>query len=155
LRGAAVDVFPREPSSNEEEFQSPLRAFDNAILTPHVGGSTEEAQQSIGVEVAEKLAKFNSNGSTVSAVNFPPVSLPPHLGTYRLLHIHRNRPGIMAKVNAVFSDSGINISGQYLQTDDKIGYVVIDFDIGDSFDVRKLEQLKRLDGTLRARIVSR
>ncbi|MEZ5593821.1 MAG: phosphoglycerate dehydrogenase [Gammaproteobacteria bacterium] len=155
LRGAAVDVFPREPSSNEEEFQSPLRAFDNAILTPHVGGSTEEAQQSIGVEVAEKLAKFNSNGSTVSAVNFPPVSLPPHLGTYRLLHIHRNRPGIMAKVNAVFSDSGINISGQYLQTDDKIGYVVIDFDIDDSFDVRKLEQLKRLDGTLRARIVSR
>lgn len=155
LRGAAIDVFPREPASNEETFESPLRAFDNVILTPHVGGSTEEAQQSIGVEVAEKLIKFNDNGSTLSAVNFPEVSLPPHQGTYRLLHIHRNQPGVLAKVNAVFSDSGINIAGQYLQTDPVLGYVVVDFDIAEDFNIDKLEQLKRIDGTLRARILSR
>ncbi|MDX1605817.1 MAG: phosphoglycerate dehydrogenase, partial [Candidatus Competibacterales bacterium] len=155
LRGAAIDVFPREPSSNDETFQSPLTAFDNVILTPHVGGSTEEAQQSIGVEVAEKLVKFNGNGSTLSAVNFPEVSLPPHQGTYRLLHIHRNQPGVLARINRVFSESGINIAGQYLQTDPRLGYVVVDFDIAEGFDVDKLEQLKRIDGTLRARILSR
>lgn len=155
LRGAAVDVFPREPASNEETFESPLCAFDNVILTPHVGGSTEEAQHSIGVEVAEKLIKFNRNGSTLSAVNFPEVSLPGHQGTYRLLHIHLNRPGVLARINNIFSDSGINIAGQYLQTDTRLGYVVVDFDIADSFDTDKLEALKRIDGTLRARIVSR
>ncbi len=155
LRGAAIDVFPREPASNDETFESPLRAFDNVILTPHVGGSTEEAQQSIGVEVAEKLIKFNDNGSTLSAVNFPEVSLPPHQGTYRLLHIHRNRPGVLASINRVFSDSGINIAGQSLQTDASLGYVVVDFDVADDFDIDKLDQLKRIDGTLRARIVSR
>lgn len=155
LRGAAIDVFPQEPSSNEETFESPLREFDNVILTPHVGGSTEEAQQSIGVEVAEKLIKFNSNGSTLSAVNFPEVALPAHRGTYRLLHIHRNQPGVLAAINAVFSNSGINIVGQFLQTDPKLGYVVVDFDIDSNFDVEKLEQLKRIDGTLRARILSR
>jgi D-3-phosphoglycerate dehydrogenase len=155
LRGAALDVFPREPTSTEGEFVSPLRAFDNVLLTPHVGGSTEEAQQSIGLEVAEKLIKFNGNGSTVSAVNFPQVSLPPHLGTYRLLHIHTNQPGVLARVNAVFSDGGINIVGEYLQTDDAIGYVVMDFDIAEGFDVAKLDELKRIDGTLRARIVAR
>ncbi len=155
LRGAALDVFPSEPKSNAESFESPLREFDNVILTPHVGGSTEEAQESIGVEVAEKLVRFQANGSTMSAVNFPEVSLPPHRGTYRLLHIHRNRPGVLAKVNAVFSSSGINISGEYLQTDDHIGYVVVDFDINDDFDVAKLEQLKGIDGTLRARILAR
>ncbi len=155
LRGAAIDVFPHEPPSNEHVFESPLRAFDNVILTPHVGGSTEEAQNSIGVEVAEKLVKFNRNGSTLSAVNFPEVSLPVHRGTYRLLHIHRNQPGVLAAINTVFSASGINIAGQYLQTDARLGYVVIDFDIDDSFDTDKLEALKRIDGTLRARIVSR
>ena len=155
LRGAALDVFPREPRSNAESFESPLRRFDNVILTPHVGGSTEEAQESIGVEVAEKLVRFQANGSTLSAVNFPEVSLPPHSGTYRLLHIHRNQPGVLAKVNDVFSSSAINISGEYLQTDDYIGYVVVDFDINDDFDVAKLEQLKNIEGTLRARILVR
>lgn len=155
LRGAAIDVFPREPASNEETFESPLRAFDNVILTPHVGGSTEEAQHSIGIEVAEKLIKFNRNGSTLSAVNFPEVSLPGHQGTYRLLHIHRNQPGVLAAINNVFSDSGINIAGQYLQTDARLGYVVVDFDIAEHFDTDKLKALKRIDGTLRARIVSR
>jgi len=155
LCGAAVDVFPEEPKTNQDEFTSPLRGWSNVILTPHVGGSTQEAQESIGVEVAEKLVKFNDNGSTVSAVNFPQVSLPPHLGTHRLLHIHRNQPGVLAQINAAFSKNGINIAGQSLQTDDAIGYVVVDFDIAEGFDTRSLDHLKNLDGTLRARIVSR
>jgi D-3-phosphoglycerate dehydrogenase len=154
LCGAALDVFPSEPKSNADPFHSPLRQFDNVILTPHVGGSTEEAQQSIGIEVAEKLVRFQANGSSLSAVNFPQVSLPTHRGTYRLLHIHRNQPGVVAKVNHVFSGSGINISGQYLQTDDQLGYVVVDFDISDEFDISKLDELKQIDGTLRARILS-
>ena len=155
LSGAALDVFPSEPSSNEEAFESPLRRFDNVILTPHVGGSTEEAQESIGVEVAQKLVRFQSDGSTVSAVNFPEVSLPPHQGTHRLLHIHRNQPGVLAKVNGVFSTAGINIAGEYLQTDDQVGYVVVDFDVSEGFDTARLDELKRIDGTLRARILSR
>ena len=148
-------MFPAEPSSNEDEFESPLRGFDNVLITPHVGGSTEEAQQSIGIEVAEKLVRFNGNGSTLSAVNFPEVSLPPHRGTYRLLHIHRNQPGVLAAVNAVFSESGINIAGEYLQTDERLGYVVVDFDMDEHFDAAKLERLKGIEGTLRARILER
>ncbi len=155
LRGAAIDVFPEEPRSNAEPFRSPLQRFDNVILTPHVGGSTEEAQASIGIEVAEKLVRYTRNGSTLSAVNFPEVSLPVHTGTYRLLHVHRNRPGVLAELNAIFSQSGINIAGQYLQTDPGLGYVVVDFDIGEGFDVERLEALKQIDGTLRARIVTR
>lgn len=154
LRGAALDVFPTEPRSNADPFESPLREFDNVILTPHVGGSTEEAQESIGVEVAEKLVRFQRNGTTLSAVNFPDVSLPQHRGTYRLLHIHRNQPGVMARINRVFSDSGINISGQNLQTDDYLGYVVVDFDFSEDFDRSKLDELKNIDGTLRARILT-
>jgi len=98
LSGAALDVFPEEPRNNKEEFHSPLRKFDNVILTPHVGGSTEEAQQSIGVEVAGKLIKYSNNGSTLSAVNFPEVSLPEHPGKHRLLHIHRNQPGVLSRL---------------------------------------------------------
>lgn len=155
LAGAAVDVFPEEPTSNDVTFESPLRGLDNVLLTPHVGGSTEEAQASIGFEVAEKLTRFNDNGSTVTAVNFPQVSLPPHLGTYRLLHIHRNQPGILAEVNAIFSARGINIQGESLQTDPVLGYVVVDFDMTEEFDVDQLDRLKQIDGTLRARIVTR
>ena len=109
----------------------------------------------IGGEVAEKLVRFQANGSTLFAVNFPEVTLPPHQGTYRLLHIHRNRPGVLAQVNNVFSASGINIAGEYLQTDERLGYVVVDFDIDEGFDTAKLERLKGIDGTLRARIVSK
>ena len=155
LCGAALDVFPVEPKSNADAFESPLRRFDNVILTPHVGGSTEEAQESIGVEVADKLIRFQENGSTVSAVNFPEVSLPPHRGTYRLLHIHRNQPGVLAKINRVFSEGGINISGEYLQTDDVLGYVTLDFEISSDLDLSKMDALKRIDGTLRARIVEK
>ncbi|HBY39309.1 MAG TPA: phosphoglycerate dehydrogenase, partial [Alteromonas sp.] len=108
LGGAAIDVFPVEPKSNNEEFVSPLREFDNVILTPHVGGSTQEAQQNIGIEVAGKLAKYSDNGSTLSAVNFPEVSLPEHVGRSRLLHVHENRPGVLTQINQAFAEKGIN-----------------------------------------------
>tara|TARA_B110000238_G_C16120969_1_gene437105 strand:- start:221 stop:1450 length:1230 start_codon:yes stop_codon:yes gene_type:complete len=149
--GAAIDVFPVEPKGNEEEFISPLRAFDNVILTPHIGGSTKEAQENIGLEVASKLAKYSDNGSSLSAVNFPIVSLPEHIGTSRLLHIHHNQPGVLTKINQAFAQHNINIAAQYLQTDNKIGYVVIDIETEDS--VTALRELKLIEGTIRARIL--
>lgn len=151
LAGAAIDVFPKEPKSNNEEFVSPLREFDNVILTPHIGGSTQEAQAAIGIEVIEKLVKYSNNGSTLSAVNFPEVALPEHHGKHRLLHIHRNEPGILKQVNSVFSDNDINISAQYLQTYNDIGYVVTDID-QQSSDVA-FEKLKAINGTIRARLL--
>ena len=114
--GAAIDVFPVEPRSNNDEFVSPLRGLDQCLLTPHIGGSTEEAQENIGVEVAEKLSHYSDNGTTISAVNFPEVALPAYDGKHRLLHVHRNTPGIMSAINQVFSDNNVNVSGQYLQT---------------------------------------
>ncbi|TMO45762.1 phosphoglycerate dehydrogenase [Pseudoalteromonas ruthenica] len=151
LSGAAIDVFPVEPKSNDEEFVSPLRQFDNVILTPHVGGSTQEAQESIGVEVAGKLAKYSDNGSTMTAVNFPEVALPELANRSRLLHIHQNRPGVLTQINQAFAQHGINIAAQYLQTDDNIGYVVIDVD-SDHSEVA-LKELSAVDGTIRARIL--
>ncbi|WDE03925.1 phosphoglycerate dehydrogenase [Thalassomonas viridans] len=151
LAGAAIDVFPVEPKGNDEEFISPLRAFDNVILTPHIGGSTKEAQQNIGVEVATKLAKYSDNGSTLSAVNFPEVSLPEHTGTSRLLHIHKNQPGILTQINQTFAQHNINIAAQYLQTDDEIGYVVIDIETEDS--ELALKELRQVEGTLKARVL--
>ncbi len=151
LSGAAIDVFPVEPKANDEEFISPLRAFDNVILTPHIGGSTQEAQANIGAEVAGKLAKYSDNGSTVSAVNIPEVSLPELKGRSRLLHIHHNRPGVLTQINQAFAQHGINIAAQYLQTDELIGYVVIDVDT-DHSEVA-LKELKAVDGTIRARIL--
>ena len=151
VAGAAIDVFPVEPKGNEEEFVSPLRAFDNVILTPHIGGSTKEAQENIGLEVASKLAKYSDNGSTLSAVNFPDVSLPGHVGTSRLLHIHKNQPGMLTAINQTFAELHINIAAQYLQTDDKIGYVVVDIETEDS--LLALKALKKIDGTIRARIL--
>ena len=151
LGGAAIDVFPVEPRSNDDEFISPLRRFDNTFLTPHIGGSTVEAQENIGMEVAEKLAKYSDNGTTVSSVNFPEVALPEHAGSHRLLHIHRNVPGIMSAINNVFSETGVNVSAQYLQTTDSVGYVVIDVDAEYS-DVA-LEKLATIDGTIRSRVL--
>jgi D-3-phosphoglycerate dehydrogenase len=154
ISGAAIDVFPREPKSNAEEFISPLRGRDNVILTPHIGGSTEEAQRSIGEEVASKLIKYSNNGSTVGAVNFPEASLPAHPGRHRLLHIHHNQPGVLSAVNSVLSHDGINIAGQYLQTNSAIGYVVIDIDAPEqevSLELRKL--LNQVPGTIRTRIL--
>ncbi|MFM1895200.1 MAG: hypothetical protein RLZZ385_274 [Pseudomonadota bacterium] len=151
LSGAAIDVFPKEPKSNDEEFLSPLRQYDNCILTPHVGGSTLEAQENIGVEVAEKLAKYSDNGSTFTAVNFPEVALPAHPGKHRLLHIHQNVPGVLSEINRIFSDNGINISSQFLQTNDKIGYVVMDIDV--KYSKVALEKLNRINGTVKCRVL--
>ena len=153
LSGAALDVFPKEPRAGEE-FVSPLREFENVLLTPHVGGSTEEAQESIGAEVAAKLLKYSNNGSTLSAVNFPEVSLPEHPGKHRLLHTHFNQPGVLSAINAIFSDDKINIAAEYLQTDPKIGYVVIDIE-GDE-PAESLQLKRRMDAvpnTIRTRIL--
>ena len=151
LLGAAVDVFPVEPRSNKDEFLSPLRGLDNVILTPHIGGSTLEAQANIGTEVAEKLVKYSDNGTSTSSVNFPEVALPAHPGKHRLLHIHRNVPGVLSEINRIFSDNQINISAQYLQTNEKIGYVVIDIDAASS-DLA-LDKLAQVGGTLRSRVL--
>lgn len=152
LAGAAIDVFPREPESNDEAFESPLRRFDNVILTPHVGGSTAEAQQNIGVEVAGKLLRYSDNGSTLTAVDFPEVALPEHAGKHRLLHIHENRPGMLSQVNDVFTRRRINVASQFLQTNAEIGYVVIDVDAGDRVDTRAVQkELDAIPGTIRTR----
>lgn len=151
LAGAAIDVFPVEPKGNNEEFVSPLRHLDNVILTPHIGGSTQEAQENIGFEVAGKLVKYSDNGSTLSAVNFPEVSLPAHKDRARLLHIHKNQPGMLTKINEAFAKHNINIAGQYLQTNQEIGYVVIDIDSADR--ELALNELKAIPGTLRARVL--
>ena len=151
LLGAAVDVFPVEPRTNKDEFQSPLRGLDNVILTPHIGGSTMEAQANIGLEVAEKLVKYSDNGTSTTSVNFPEVALPAHPGKHRILHIHRNVPGVLSEINRIFSDNHINISGQYLQTNEKVGYVVIDIDAASS-DLA-LEKLADVQGTIRSRVL--
>ncbi|MBB3103413.1 phosphoglycerate dehydrogenase [Azomonas macrocytogenes] len=151
LNGAAIDVFPVEPRSNKDEFVSPLRGLDNVILTPHVGGSTMEAQANIGMEVAEKLVKYSDNGTSVSSVNFPEVALPSHPGKHRLLHIHRNIPGVMSEINKIFAENDINVSGQYLQTNEKVGYVVIDVDA--TYSDLALHKLQQVNGTIRSRVL--
>ncbi|UAW98838.1 phosphoglycerate dehydrogenase [Halopseudomonas nanhaiensis] len=151
LNGAAIDVFPVEPRSNKDEFVSPLREFDNCILTPHIGGSTMEAQANIGLEVAEKLVRYSDNGTSITSVNFPEVALPSHPGKHRLLHIHQNVPGVMSEINTVFAENGINICGQFLQTNEKVGYVVIDVDA--EYSDLALEKLLQVKGTIRSRVL--
>ncbi len=151
LLGAAIDVFPCEPSNNSEVFESPLRGLDNVILTPHIGGSTLEAQENIGIEVAQKLVKYSDNGTSTSSVNFPEVALPAHPGKHRLLHIHRNIPGVLAEINSVFAASRINIASQFLQTNEALGYVVIDIDA--EYSDRALAKLAEVSGTIRSRVL--
>ena len=151
IGGAAIDVFPVEPKSSQETFESPLRRFDNVILTPHIGGATEEAQQNIAREVVGKLVRYSDNGSTVTAVNFPQVSIPVHHGKTRILHIHRNEPGVMRQINAVFSARGINVAAQYLQTHADIGYVVMDIELEDARGL--VEELRAVEGTVRVRFL--
>ncbi|MGO2131624.1 MAG: phosphoglycerate dehydrogenase [Halomonas sp.] len=151
LNGAAIDVFPVEPKGNDEEFVSPLRGLHNVILTPHIGGSTLEAQENIGTEVAEKLVTYSDNGTTITSVNFPEVALPAHPDKHRLLHIHANVPGVMSEVNRVLSESNINILGQYLQTNEKIGYVVID--VNKEYGSKALEALSEVKHTKRVRVL--
>lgn len=151
LGGAAFDVFPHEPASNKEEFVSDLRAFDNVVLTPHIAGSTEEAQENIGREVADKLIMYSDNGSTGMTVNFPIVELPPQQDRHRLLHIHHNQPGVLLAINDLLSRSGANIAGQYLQTDAEIGYVVIDLD--KPFDTLHQDIFAEIAGTIKTRVL--
>jgi D-3-phosphoglycerate dehydrogenase len=151
LHGSAIDVFPVEPKGNDAAFESPLKRFDNVILTPHIGGSTAEAQANIGREVATKLLRYSNNGSTMSAVNFPEVTLPEHKGRSRVLHIHKNVPGVLAQVNEGFSEAGINIDAQYLRTNEEVGYVVTDIDADAS--QKALERLCAVPGTIRCRIL--
>jgi D-3-phosphoglycerate dehydrogenase len=153
LTGAAIDVFPVEPQGNDDKFVSPLIGMDNVILTPHVGGSTLEAQDNIGREVAAKLLRYSDNGSTLSAVNFPEVSLPGHPNSQRLLHIHKNVPGILSRINEIFSRESINIDAQFLQTDAKVGYVVIDVSTTAEHAGELKDALAAIPGTLRARVL--
>ena len=153
LAGAAVDVFPVEPKGNDDAFVSPLVGMDNVILTPHIGGSTLEAQDNIGIEVASKLIRYSDNGSTLSAVNFPEATLPEHPHSRRLLHIHRNVPGMLSRINELFSAGNINIDAQFLQTDAEVGYVVIDVTADATQATALKEKLAAIPGTLRTRVL--
>ena len=152
LAGAAADVFPVEPKRNGDPFVSPLQGIDNVILTPHIGGSTEEAQSRIGEEVARKLADYSDTGSTEGAVNFPQVALPARPTGTRFMHVHRNAPGVLGNVNQVFAKRGVNIAGQYLQTDGEIGYVVVDAGATREGEAI-LAELRALPHTIRARLL--
>jgi D-3-phosphoglycerate dehydrogenase len=151
LAGVAADVFPFEPSSNDEPFETELQEFENVILTPHIGGSTVEAQANIGLEVAEKMVKFSDTGSTIGAVNFVEISLQPNAAKQRFLHIHNNVPGVLRSINDLFTSRGINISAEYLQTDPEIGYVIMETD--SDLDSSVLKDLKNIPHTIRARIL--
>ena len=151
LAGVAADVFPREPVSNDEPFENDLQEFDNVILTPHIGGSTLEAQANIGLEVAEKLIKYSDTGSTIGAVNFVEISLQANNSKQRFLHIHKNVPGVLREVNNYFSSRGINISAEYLQTDPYIGYVIVETESELASSV--INDLKKIPHTIRARIL--
>lgn len=154
LAGAAVDVFPAEPQSDDDRLETPLRKFDNVLMTPHIGGNTVEAQDSIGVDVAGKLVRYSDNGSTVGAVNFPEVALPEHGGRHRLLHIHRNEPGVLAAINSVLASAHVNIASQYLETTQRVGYAVVDVDGADrplSAELRA--RLGEIPATIRTRVL--
>jgi D-3-phosphoglycerate dehydrogenase len=151
LNGAAIDVFPKEPKANDEEFLSALRGLDNVILTPHIGGSTQEAQANIGLEVADKFVRYSDNGTTLSAVNFPEIALPLTEGKHRLLHIHKNVPGVLSKINSLFAEQNINISAQSLMTRGDVGYLVMDVDA--SASDAALDALNGVEGTIRVRVL--
>lgn len=151
LGGCAIDVFPTEPASNKEVFSSPLQEIKNVILTPHIGGSTEEAQVNIGGEVSESLLRFLKAGSTYGSVNFPQVDLPIKVDSSRLLNVHRNEPGVLSQINSIIAKSGANIDGQYLATEQKIGYLVVD--VHHSMADQLNDEIKKLDTSIRTRVV--
>ncbi len=149
LAGCAIDVFPVEPSSNKEKFKSPLQGLANVILTPHIGGSTEEAQYSIGLEVAESFRKFLKLGTTAGAVNFPQVELHPVEGITRIQNVHRNEPGVLGEINGIISKYGANIQGQFLATDENIGYLVVDIENMKSGEL--VQEIQKSSRSLRTR----
>jgi D-3-phosphoglycerate dehydrogenase len=151
LAGAAVDVFPTEPKGRGDEFVSALRGLPNVILTPHIGGSTEEAQADIGAFVANKLATYSIEGATTLSVNFPPVALPRPTGTQRLVHVHHNTPGVLAAVNGILADHNVNVEGQLLGTRSELGYVVTD--IGTDYPAEVVAQLREMSQTIRLRVL--
>jgi D-3-phosphoglycerate dehydrogenase len=153
LAGAAVDVFPVEPGSATERFSSPLQGLDNVILTPHIGGSTEEAQERIGSEVARKLVDYSDVGATMGAVNFPQVQLPARPMGTRFIQVQRNLPGMLGQLNDVLARHSINISGQYYEAQGDIGYVVLDADASTADSRKVLADIRALDGTIRARLL--
>jgi len=153
LRGAAVDVFPVEPRSNSDRFVSPLQGLENVILTPHIGGSTEEAQERIGAEVARKLIDYSDSGATMGAVNFPQVQLPPRPSGTRFIQVQRNLPGMLGRLNEVLARHAVNIAAQYYETDHDVGYVVLDADASAADGQRVLADIRALEGTIRARLL--
>ena len=151
MAGCAIDVFPYEPVSNDEEFQSPLRGLPNTILTPHIGGSTSEAQENIGNFVPAKIMDYINTGSTSNSVNFPNLTLPLLENAHRLIHIHENVPGILAKINHILANHGINIVGQYLKTNELIGYVITD--INKEYDKDVIKELREIEHTIKFRVL--
>lgn len=151
IGGAAVDVYPSEPEANGEGFESPLRNLPNVILTPHIGGSTEEAQEAIGREVSAALIKYVNSGSTLASVNFPQVDLPITKGAHRILNVHKNVPGVLRDINKIVSDKNANIRAQHLATDADIGYLVMDIDDQVSADVKR--GIAALDTNIKTRIL--
>jgi D-3-phosphoglycerate dehydrogenase / 2-oxoglutarate reductase len=151
VRAAAIDVFPREPKGNQEKFDSPLQGMDQVILTPHVAGSTEEAQRDIGSFVSERIIDYASDGSTLHSVNFPNVQLPKIKNAHRLIHIHENIPGMLAQINHVFATHSANILGQYLKTTETIGYAITD--IGTAYRQKIVEDLKQIPHTIKFRVL--
>jgi D-3-phosphoglycerate dehydrogenase len=151
VAGSAIDVFPYEPVSNDEEFKSELRDLPNTILTPHIGGSTAEAQENIGNFVPGKIMEYINTGSTSNSVNFPNLTLPTLENAHRLIHIHNNVPGILAKINRILADNGINIVGQYLKTNESIGYVITD--INKEYNKDVIKELKSIDQTIKFRVL--
>jgi D-3-phosphoglycerate dehydrogenase / 2-oxoglutarate reductase len=151
LSGAAVDVFPEEPESKNERFKSELQNLPNVILTPHIGGSTLEAQFNIGMDVSTKIISLIDNGTTVGSHSVPELNLPKQINAHRILHIHENKPGVLSEINRILSDMDINILGQYLKTNEEIGYVVLDID--KQYDETLLEKLDNVKYTIRSRIL--
>lgn len=149
--GAAIDVFPREPEKNGERFSSPLQGLPNVLLTPHIGGSTVEAQMNIGVDVGTKLLNYLESGISNGSHSVPPLALPPQAGTHRILHIHRNVPGVLSEINTLLSKNKINIEAQYLKTNEEIGYVVLD--VSRNLSNNALELLKQVDQTIKVRLL--
>ena len=152
IAGAAIDVFPDEPNSTKDAFVNVLQKFNNVILTPHIGGSTSEAQANIALEVSEKLVKYCDVGTTIGATNFVEVSLAPNLNKQRYLHIHKNQPGVLNKITKVFTSRNLNIASQYLQTDAYIGYVIIDIDEKINSD-EIMKELKAIPETIKTRML--